>query len=189
MPRCILITGCSGGGKSTLLAALAAAGHRVVEEPGRRIVREQQASGGQALPWVDPVAFARRALGVAMADLDAVRREGPRDDTAPWRPDPVFFDRGIIDAAVALEHAAGIPLSETLEGINLYDRRVFVAPPWPKIHRTESERPHGLTDAVAEYHRLVSALARLGFEQIELPRLPVQDRVGFVLSALHLPAA
>jgi hypothetical protein len=32
----VLITGCSGGGKSTLLAELRARGHPVVEEPGRR---------------------------------------------------------------------------------------------------------------------------------------------------------
>jgi predicted ATPase len=42
--RFVVISGCSGGGKSTLLAELARRGHAVVEEPGRRIV---QRNGGR----------------------------------------------------------------------------------------------------------------------------------------------
>ena len=34
-----VISGCSGGGKSTLLMELARRGHAVVDEPGRRIVQ------------------------------------------------------------------------------------------------------------------------------------------------------
>jgi predicted ATPase len=37
MNRFVVISGCSGGGKSTLLAELGRRGHAVVEEPGRRI--------------------------------------------------------------------------------------------------------------------------------------------------------
>lgn len=52
--RFVVLSGCSGGGKSSLLAALARRGHAVVEEPGRRIVAEETRSGGSALPWTDP---------------------------------------------------------------------------------------------------------------------------------------
>lgn len=64
----VLISGCSGGGKSTLLNELRVRGHHVVEEPGRRIVREELAGDHRALPWVDPAAFARRAIEVTLAD-------------------------------------------------------------------------------------------------------------------------
>jgi len=37
----VIISGCSGGGKSTLLAELGRRGYAVVEEPGRRIVRQE----------------------------------------------------------------------------------------------------------------------------------------------------
>ncbi|HEY5105435.1 MAG TPA: AAA family ATPase [Caulobacteraceae bacterium] len=37
----MVISGCSGGGKSTLLAELGRRGHATIEEPGRRIVREE----------------------------------------------------------------------------------------------------------------------------------------------------
>jgi putative ribosome biogenesis GTPase RsgA len=36
--RFVVISGCSGGGKSTLINELRRRGYRVVEEPGRRIV-------------------------------------------------------------------------------------------------------------------------------------------------------
>ena len=48
--RFVILSGCSGGGKSTLLDELARRGHAVVAEPGRRIVAEQLREGGAALP-------------------------------------------------------------------------------------------------------------------------------------------
>jgi predicted ATPase len=66
--RFVVLSGCSGGGKSTLLTEFARRGHAVVEEPGRRIVREETARGGGALPWVDAEAFLRRAISMALED-------------------------------------------------------------------------------------------------------------------------
>ena len=165
MPRRILITGCSGGGKSTLLHALAKAGHATVPEPGRRIVAE-----GRALPWVDPAAFARRAVEMARTDLARADAE------------LTFFDRGLIDAAVALAHAGGTPLTDTLGSARLYDTPVFLAPPWPEIYRQDADRRHDLHAATEEYDRLTTALATLGYDTILLPKAPVQDRLAFVLA-------
>ena len=85
--RFVVISGCSSGGKSTLIAELGKRGYAVVDEPGRRIVKEALARGGSALPWIDGVAFARRAIAIALADRAA---SGSSDG---W----VFFDRGLID--------------------------------------------------------------------------------------------
>jgi predicted ATPase len=172
MPRRILITGCSGGGKSTLLAALAAAGCTTVPEPGLRIVSEELAGDGAALPWVNPGRFARRALLMARADLDAARG------------DLVFFDRGMLDAAVHLRHSEGIALEMSLGGPSPYDDPVFLATPWPEIYVTNGERQHGLQAAMEEYDLLVRALSDLGHHAIILPRLPVAARLDFVLNAL-----
>ena len=48
MDRFVVISGCSGGGKSTLLAELGRRGHAFVEEPGRRIVKEELKGAGSA---------------------------------------------------------------------------------------------------------------------------------------------
>lgn len=174
MERFIVISGCSGGGKSTLLAELARRGHAVIEEPGRRIVKEEAKLGGTALPWVDGTAFARRALAMARADYEAASRFNG------W----VFFDRGLIDAASALEHLTGEPTLAELVGAYRYRRRVFLAPPWPEIYSTDAERRHGFDAAVVEYTRLLGIYPTLGYEVAVLPRVGVAERAEHVLSAL-----
>ncbi|MCV6586907.1 MAG: AAA family ATPase [Marinibacterium sp.] len=167
----ILVTGCSGGGKSSLIAALGTAGWAVVHEPGQRIL----ARGGP-LPWLDMPAFARSAITLARDDLeDATGCSGP-----------VVFDRGLVDAAVALDHSAGVPLARTLAGAPRYDHTVFLAPPWPEIYEQTGARRHGFADAQDEYHRLRRALGQLGYSATLLPRTSVQGRVAFVQARLGL---
>jgi len=113
--RFVIISGCSSGGKSTLIGELGKRGYAVVDEPGRRIVKEELASGGSALPWVDRIAFARRVIAMSLADRAA----------AYWLDGWVFFDRGLIDAASALHHLTGEPALGTLGQVNRYHRRVF----------------------------------------------------------------
>ncbi len=172
--RFVLISGCSGGGKSTLIAELRTRGHHVVDEPGRRIVKQELDAGGAALPWVDRLAFTHRAIEMALADREAAKaRSG-------W----VFFDRGLIDAASALEEITGRPVLAALDASHRYHRRVFLAPPWPEIYETDAERPHNFQDSLPEYHRLAKALPALGYEAISLPKTTVSARADFVLAAL-----
>ncbi|HEX7848690.1 MAG TPA: AAA family ATPase [Sphingomonas sp.] len=176
MKHLIVISGCSGGGKSTLLAGLARRGFATVEEPGRRVVREELASSGQALPWVDAAAFARRITAMAQADYDA----------ASALPGPVFFDRGLIDAVVALQQAGGGMVLADLAARYRYDQRVFLAPPWPELFASDAERRHGLDAAIAEYDRLAVAYPALGYEVILLPKASVAERITFVLERIAM---
>lgn len=175
MNRFVVVSGCSGGGKSTLIEALAARGFATVPEPGRRIVCEEQAGDGRALPWVDLAAFARRAIAMAIADRAAVGA------MSGW----VFFDRGVIDAAVALEHATGALVVEPLARAHPYHRKVFLTPPWPEIWTGDSERLHDLADAEAEYARLAAAWPALGYAVHVLPKIDVEARADFVLEMLE----
>src|SRR6478735_8094894 len=59
---------------------------------GRRIVQDELQQGGSALPWRNPIDFARRALATAITDYD---RQAASARQGGW----VFFDRGIVDAA------------------------------------------------------------------------------------------
>jgi predicted ATPase len=174
LDRFVTITGCSGGGKSTLLRELQRRGHAVVEEPGRRIVAEELERRGTALPWIDGAAFARRAIDMALADrADAERRAG-------W----VFFDRGLLDAASALQHLAGGDVLETMGRSYRSNRSVFMAPPWPEIYVNDPERRHGFADAVAEYDRLCDAYRLLGYDVCVLPKASVESRADVVLATL-----
>jgi len=174
MDRFVVISGCSGGGKSTLLAELGRRGHAVVEEPGRRIVKEELHSGGSAVPWVDPAAFARRAITMALADrASATALDG-------W----VFFDRGLVDAAAALQHLTGEPVLAKFAQSHRCNRRVFLTPPWQEIYTTDRERRHGFETALAEYRRLVETYPSLGYELVVLPKIGVVERADIVLATL-----
>lgn len=174
MSRLVVISGCSGSGKSTLLAELQRRGFAVVEEPGRRIVRNELLNDGKALPWADPHAFLQKAIAVALDDIASV------DSSGEW----VFFDRGLIDAAVALHHLNGEPLPTSFYLIQHYHRRVFLTPPWPEIYVQDTERRHGLDTATAEYLRLLEAYPALGYGISILPKTKVEQRADFVLKTL-----
>lgn len=174
MNRFVVISGCSSGGKSSLLAELGRRGHAVVEEPGRRIVKEELARNGSALPWADAAAFLRRAVAMALVDRAAASASDG------W----VFFDRGLIDAIAGLQHVTGEPALAQLAQSHRYHRRIFLAPPWPEIYVKDSERRHGLDLAVAEYERLLEVYASLGYELTILPKLGVAQRADFVLGML-----
>jgi predicted ATPase len=137
-------------------------------------VREELAGDGAALPWVDAAAFARRAVAMALADRMAA------EGLTGW----VFFDRGLVDAAAALEHATGEAVLEPLGRAHRYHRRVFLAPPWPEIYVNDPERPHGFEAAKAEYGRLLSAYQALGYAVTVLPKVDVVARADFVLERL-----
>ena len=173
--RHVILSGCSGGGKSTLLAELAGRGFPTISEPGRRIVAEALRGDGAALPWVDPAAFALRAIDVARRDRECA------PDGAGW----TFFDRGLVDAALALQHATGRPASVTLALFDRYHDRVFLTPSWPEIYLQDGARRHGLEEAIAEYHRLLTGFGELGYETIVLPKAAIGERADFVLR--HLP--
>ncbi|WP_196260670.1 AAA family ATPase [Pelagibacterium limicola] len=173
--RFVVISGCSGGGKSSLLAELAARGWPVVEEPGRRIVREELQGSGAALPWVNAEAFAHRAVEMALAD-----RAGVTDEAAQW----VFFDRSLIDAAAALEHVTGGPVLSDIGRTHRYHRTVFLTPPWPELFATDRERRHGFESAVEEYERIARAYPSLGYETILIPKDSVPARADFILDTL-----
>lgn len=173
--RFTIISGCSGGGKSTLLEELARRGFSVIEEPGRRIVAAELTGTGKALPWVDAEAFLRKALALSLEDLE-------RASALPGR---VFFDRGLLDAASGLTEMTGEPVLQRLAEQWRFNAKVFLTPPWPEIYRQDTERRHGLDAGIAEYRRLVRDYPALGYEVVELPKTSVGERADLVVAALH----
>ncbi|NTJ43116.1 AAA family ATPase [Agrobacterium larrymoorei] len=176
MDNFVIISGCSGGGKSTLLAELSARGFSAVEEPGRRVVQQQMAANGHALPWIDLRTFLLEAFALAKSDYEAA---GSRSGT-------IFFDRGLIDAASALRQLGEDSYYEMMRKSFRYQKRVFLTPPWPEIYITDAERRHGLDDATEEYERLVRDYDELGYAIVLLPKISVEERVQLILRELEL---
>lgn len=172
----VMIFGCSGGGKSTLLEELARRGFSTCEEPGRQVVREQLFLDGDALPWTNLPLFVELTISRSINFMTEAACRGGR----------TFFDRGIIDQIAGLEQAghpvppAYLRAAEKLR----YRRQVFLLPPWPGIYRNDAERRHGLETAVEAFHCLESTYRRFGYELVEVPKAGVGERADFILAAL-----
>lgn len=172
-PHLHVVTGGPGAGKSTLIAALRDAGHAVVEEAGRAVIREQVASGGDALPWGDRHAYAREML---------VR------DRAAWREarehmGPTFFDRGLPDILGYLRLMGEPDPAELVEALDAcrYAREIFVAPPWEAIFDQDAERRQDFAEACRTFDSMCAVYAAAGYALVPLPLAPVAERVAFVL--------
>ena len=175
MDRYVVISGCSGGGKSALLAELERRGYAVFEEPGRRIIAEERRGSGRALPWVSLAAFAERAIEMSLEDRERAKGVSGM----------VFFDRSLIDAAAALEYATGKPILKSYSAVR-YNPLVFMTPPWPEIYVGDDDRQHGLQEAVNEYERLLAAFSSLGYEIQLVPKASVGIRADFIIERLGL---
>jgi len=171
--HCFLLSGCSGGGKSTLLAELAARGHTTVAEAGRQVVREQLAVGGDVLPWQNAAAFLEQI--VARTSEAFARHRGATR--------PVFFDRGLIEAVSHYETIGEAlpPAIARAASDCRFAKKVFVTPPWPQIYVQDAERRHSFEQGVAEYEVLIPSYERHGYEVVEIPKAPVAERADFVL--------
>ena len=118
-------------------------------------------------------AFAYRAIRMARADLVS----------AANLPGPVFFDRGLIDAALAARTSGGADVQDH-ELSRAYGSIVFVAPPWPEIRKPDPDRQFGMDAAISEYHALNRLLPTLGYVPVELPKTSPGERADFVLERL-----
>jgi predicted ATPase len=173
----VVISGCSGGGKSALIDALAARGHRTVPEPGRRVVRAALAGEGGALPWEVPGAFAAECLRLALADMEAVGAEA----------EAVFFDRSGLDALLWLD-ALGLPLPEGADRVlaQRFDL-VALAPPWPELRVVDEERRGDMAGAEAEYRALRAGYPARGHRTLVMPKTTVAARICWLGGVLGLP--
>jgi predicted ATPase len=175
--RMVVVSGCSGGGKSALLSEMARRGYQVNPEPGRQIVKEQAYIDGDGVPWANIPKFTELCVARAMYFYNAAR---PSDKC-------VLFDRSIVDAVSYLARQ-GFPtppyLRNALERYR-YARVVFMTPPWEELFKADPERRHSFSDAVAEYEGLLASYPANGYEVEVIPKAGVHERADFLEERLH----
>lgn len=120
----------------TLFSELEHRGYKVVPEPGRQIVKEQEAIEGKALPWADLNAFLELALSRYLHTF-VTERDFKH---------PAFFDRGVIDA-VQLSDQQPKHFDQAAKKFQ-YNRKVFMLPPWKEIYKEDAQRKHSFDDAL-----------------------------------------
>lgn len=172
-----VITGGPGAGKTTLIEALAVRGYPTVEEAGRRIIREQKATGGAATHDGDRLAY--RWLMFE----DAVQTFEKNEHTTA----PVFFDRGLPDL-VGYSRLIGAPVPGWLNhALNRYRYNdiVFIGPPWTEIYGSDEERKQDFAEAVSTYEAMHRAYEEAGYRLSTLPKADVEERARFVIREIQ----
>jgi predicted ATPase len=179
--RFFVVTGGPGSGKSSLLDALERAGYARSVEAGRGIIQDQMAISGTALPWADRAAFAELMLAWEMRSYHLAEQSRGA----------FFFDRSVVDVLgyMRLSGLAVLAHVERAAEMFRYDGRVFIAPAWQEIYREDAERKQSFDEAVRTEEAMREVYPAYGYELIELPRAPVEERVRFVLDSSGLASA
>lgn len=177
--RFIVITGGPGTGKTTLLDALQAENFPCIPEVAREIIREQVSVGGDALPWKNKEKYTQLMLEASIQSYRVAQNTYPLENT-------VIFDRGIPDT-VCYAAMIGLEISEQMEMAvdrHRYYSTVFILPPWPEIYHTDTERKQTWEEAVFTYEMMQKTYSRYGYQLVEVPRVPVEERAEFVIANL-----
>jgi predicted ATPase len=170
-----VITGGPGSGKTTLLTELFRRGYRSIPEVARRIIQEQLQTRGTAVPWKDTRRYAEIMLERSIATF--------LENAA--LPQVAFCDRGIPDTLcymrlIGLDDLQAAAASRSYR----YARTVFVAPPWRAIYVTDTERKQSFGEAIRTCDLMMRVYEELGYQTVELPLCPAEERADLVLQNL-----
>lgn len=168
----VVLTGGPGAGKTTCLDRLRALGYTTGEDAAREIIRERTCL--QLPPRPDEVTFAKQIFDREIAAYNA------------GESTPVFYERGIVDAAGYLLAAGALSAEEAAHVIEVYPYDlVFLLPPWKEIYRIDTERDHTFDHSVKVYESTVRLYRRYQYEPIEIPAGSPDSRVDTILSMVH----
>jgi predicted ATPase len=170
-----ILTGAPGTGKTAVLRAMPS-DVVVVAEPAREVLAEQRAAGRPVAEQGDEDRFVDLLLRRSIEKLEATLPLG----------DTVLFDRGIPDC-IAYAAYLGADTRRSIEAaaVHRYDVPVLLLTPWEEIYRTDDERTMTFLEVVA-FHRTVRAAYRTaGYEVVEVPKTPTDERAAFVLDVIR----
>lgn len=170
-----ILTGAMGAGKSTLLTILKEKGFTVVEEAARRILAEQRAINGTAVPEKDPKLFCQLMLSRAIDDYH--RHKDSKT--------PVIYDRGIPDIQIYADlFQLDLPEIQNATALFKYKKAVFFLPSWREIYCTDDERKMTYEQSSSFGDALKKHYEDLGYELHELKRESTEMRVERMVDAL-----
>ncbi|SDI30426.1 AAA family ATPase [Chryseobacterium jejuense] len=174
-----ILTGGPGAGKTTLLNGLNDIGFITVAEEGRRIIKEQLSSHGNGLPWIDKGLFAKLMFDSSIKSFQKIVRISGND--------PVFFDRGILDTIGYLK-LEKLPVPEEMDITAremMYNKNVFILPPWKEIYENDPERKQTLEVAEHTFECIYETYLEYGYHVIEVPKVTVEQRIRFILDHIE----
>lgn len=176
-PSFYLFTGGPGAGKTTVLDELKQQGHLVIAEAARDIIKNQQATGGNATHTGNRIEYCDLMLKKSITDYTKM---------IPVTERIIFFDRGIPDLYSYAERFCGGVTSEIIEAVNhyRYNHKAFLFPPWPEIYCHDTERKQDFKEAIETYHAVKEGYLNCGYEVIEIPKVSITERAEYILKII-----
>ena len=166
-----IVTGGLGTGKTSVVSALGF-GVETVAEPARELIAEHRAATGERTLDARPELFLERLIS---RSLDKYRSASMSQSTV--------FDRGLPDCvAYATVFGLDTRAASDAASTHRYDTPVFVAGPWEEIYTTDDMRRATFAQAEAFHEAVISAYERFGYQTVELPKAPIQERVALIVS-------
>ena len=164
-----IITGPPGAGKTTLINQLSKEGFSVISEASRDIIKQEQRKQTNAVPWEDIEAY-------ALLVFEEIKNRLQKN------PQATFSDRSIIDIIAYLEFYNKPVFPELLNFpfTKYYHKTVFFAPSWQQIYQTDEQRPQQYVELQGLGEKIEEVYKRFGFYCVNLPKLPVAERVQFI---------
>ncbi len=149
-----------------------------MHEISREVIREAQEKGIEQLFLTDPLLFSEMLLE------KRIRQFQESDNQIEKH---IFIDRGIPDVSAYLDYiGSDYPEMFTQANANYRYDKIFVLPIWQEIYNTDTERYESYEQAVEIQRNLIKTYGDLGYELISVPKIPIEDRVAFILKNLGL---
>ena len=171
----VVISGCSGAGKSTVISELSKQGYSVIPEVGREIVKEQLTRKEPITPWKNPQDFCELLIDRSiLAYKEAIKLSEIKNKF-------IFFDRSFLEA-VSYFQTLNISKYDHIVPELRFFKTVFMVPPWKEIFCTDDERKHSFYEAVNEYERLLEFYTKSEYSILQIPKMSVAERAQFIIS-------
>lgn len=172
----IIITGGPGTGKSTIIDKLEERGYPCHREISREVIKQELEKGTDLLPWRDLPGFSNTVFkGQTSQYHSAIDHQIN------------FFDRGLIDVIAYLRKDM-LP-TEALDALvnhYPYHKEVFLTPPWKEIYSNDDERKEDFETMQAIHDSLLGTYEYFGYQVVEVPKDPIEQRVQFILNRLEI---
>jgi len=174
-PNSFVLTGTPGTGKTSLLTALRNRGELGYDEPARKVLTEQLACDGPALPAKSPMLFIKAMLDQLL------------DNYLTMPESRTFSDRGIPDLiayAIRFEVDGGEFRKAAIN--HRHNINIFLLPPWEEIFVNDELRKMTFEYSTLFHETIVEAYEDLGYNLIVVPKIPIDERANFILESSYV---
>lgn len=167
-----IVTGGPGSGKTSLVEAAGREGYACFPEIARDLILQ----GVTPPVWSEKPDSGRFFELVLQSRIDAHQQVKCAEIA--------FYDRGIPDSLAYFRFQnLKVPriLSEAIDNYR-YNQMVFAAPPWEQIYHNDTVRKETWSESVELYEITLEEYRRIGYTIVELPEIPVAERLVFMLN-------